>query len=68
MTEKQTQQVLDHLNRFGSITSFEAIMQYRITRLAAVIFELKRLGYKIKTKMVYNGKKRWGVYSLDSNS
>lgn len=37
----QKEIVLNHLNEFGSITSMEAIEQYRITRLAHHIWDLK---------------------------
>lgn len=47
MTQKE--QVLHHLKRHGSITSWEAIMEYGITRLSAWIHELKKDGYKIES-------------------
>lgn len=34
--------VLNHLKEHGSITSWEAIKEYGITRLSAVIFELRK--------------------------
>lgn len=34
--------VLQHLKDFGSITSWEAIREYGITRLSAVIFNLRK--------------------------
>jgi hypothetical protein len=52
---KQTQAdaVLDHLLQFGSITSIEAIDNYKITRLSAVIHNLRhRDGIKIDTERV----------------
>ena len=41
--------VLKHLLRKGSITSWEAIEKYRITRISARIFELRNLGHDIKS-------------------
>ena len=41
MAEKRKTQkevILEHLRKYGSITSMEAIEKYHITRLAAVIF------------------------------
>lgn len=37
----QKTRVLNHLKDFGSITSWEAFQDYGITRLSAVIFDLK---------------------------
>lgn len=36
------ERVLQHLKDFGSITSWEAIREYGITRLSAVIFNLRK--------------------------
>ena len=65
---KQTEQVLDYMMMYGSISTIEAFEVFRITRLAAVIFNLKKLGYNIKTTMESRGNKRWGVYHLVRNS
>lgn len=45
---KQTM-VLEHLKNFGTITSLEAIEKYGATRLAAIIFQLRKKGYNIVT-------------------
>lgn len=47
---KQQQRVLDYMNAFGSISSMEAFQDLGVTRLAAVIFELKRKGIAIRSK------------------
>lgn len=48
---KQTQYkiVLDHLRRYGSISSWQAFEEYGITRLSAVIFDLRGAGHNITT-------------------
>lgn len=46
----QKQLVLGHLLEFGCITPNEAIYKYHITRLGAVIFDLKKDGYAIETE------------------
>lgn len=38
----KTQKVLDHLKKYGSITSWEAIDNYGATRLSAIIFNLRK--------------------------
>ena len=48
----QLKQVLDYLQEHGSITSWDAIMKFRITRLSSVIYLLRRRGYDIKSTMV----------------
>ena len=37
------EKILKHLKDFGSITSIEAFEQYKVTRLSAVIFELRKV-------------------------
>lgn len=39
--------VLRHLQRHGSITSWEAIQEYGATRLSAIIFNLRHSGWDI---------------------
>lgn len=45
----KTQQVFEHLLTNKSITSWEAIQKYGATRLSAIIFNLRKLGYNIDT-------------------
>jgi hypothetical protein len=56
--------VLEHLHRFKSITSWQAITKYRATRLSAIIFRLKEEGINIKTEMVYKKGDCYAVYKL----
>ena len=48
----QYDRVLNHLKRFGSITSWEAIMEYGITRISATIYQLRQDGYLIDSVVV----------------
>lgn len=50
MTQKE--QVLQYLKKYGTITSWDAITTFGITRLADVILRLRRDGYKITTKTI----------------
>lgn len=52
--EKQTQRkaVLDYLIKNGTITSMEAFEKFGVTRLSAIIFDLRRKGYGIFTNMI----------------
>lgn len=44
---KQQERVLNYMNEFGSISSLEAFKDLGVTRLSAVIFNLKRKGHVI---------------------
>ena len=59
-TNTQRRIVLEHLEKFGSITTLEARNELFIMGIAARIFELKERGYNIITEMVpvYFGCKR----------
>jgi len=46
----QREAVLSHLEEHGHITSMQAIQQYGATRLSAIIYLLRRRGYRIKTE------------------
>ena len=47
MSNTQELQILNHLKKHKFITSWEAIQEYRITRLSARIYELREKGHKI---------------------
>lgn len=47
----KTQKVKEHLLEHGSITSWDAIEKYGATRLSAIIFNLRKQGYDIRTIM-----------------
>ena len=60
----QIDHILGHLLTGGAITPLEALKMYGCMRLGARIWDLKKMGYKIKTKMVKDGDKRYAEYSL----
>lgn len=55
----QSERIARHLRDYGSITSLEAIQEYRIMRLASRISDLKRKGLPIQREMV-SGRNRYG--------
>lgn len=60
----QKEQVLSHLRINGFITNFDALNNYRICRLSAIIKDLRNEGYKIAT-LLQNGKvNKYGIYVL----
>lgn len=71
-TEKMTQEkaILKHLTVYGSITSWEAFQDYGITRLSAIIYNLRykdNLNIKnenITLKNRYNNSVTFSKYKL----
>jgi len=55
----QKDKVIAYVRTYGSITPREAIDTYSITRLAAVIFDLKELGH-VFTTTIEKGKNKFG--------
>ena len=45
--KSQSDAILWHLKKYGSITSYEAIKEYGATRLSAIIFNHRKDGYNI---------------------
>ena len=64
MSDTQENIILNHLKKHKFITSWEAITQYRITRLSARIFELRERGHQIITNHINENGKRFAEYSL----
>ena len=56
--------VLNHIKRYKKISSMQAFSKYNITRLAAVVYNLRAKGYAIKTDIVTNAKSTYAVYSI----
>lgn len=59
--------ILEHLKSESSITSMEAFQKYGATRLSAIIFEFRKLGYDIETQELltknrYGETTRYGKY------
>lgn len=66
----QNERVLRHLKDYKSITSWEAITEYGITRISSVIHRLRKNGFKISTEYKtkqnrYGDKVNYGVYKLE---
>ena len=47
----QKEEVLRHLMTYRTITSFEAIKEYNITRLADKIYQLRKEGFNISSTL-----------------
>ena len=68
MQNTQENIILDHLKEHKFITTWEAIQEYRITRLSARIYELREKGYQIITKNITENGKTFAEYSLISTT
>ena len=70
--DSQHKLVLEHMKHRGGIHPEMAHELYGIFRLGAIIFNIKKEGHKVDTKMVYytkpSGRRgRYAVYSLAEN-
>lgn len=61
----QRQAILDYLKQGNSLTPLEALNKFGSFRLGAVIFELKKEGHNITTKIINNGKKHFASYKIE---
>ena len=48
-----------------TISSFQAFNKFGITRLAARCFELRQLGFNIKTKRIHKKGTHYDIYFID---
>ena len=55
----QNERIIDYINKFGSITQFEALRDLGVMRLASRISDLKMLGYPVESEMI-TVKNRYG--------
>jgi hypothetical protein len=62
--EQHTKIIKDHLKKHKSITTWEAIKKYKITRLSGRIFDLREAGVKIKSIWQESKGKRYVKYCL----
>ena len=70
--ESQAGLILNHLESGKEINPLEALSKYGCYRLGAIIFNLKREGYKIHTRIERfkkpNGRKgHYAVYKMEEN-
>lgn len=61
--DTQNLKILNHL-KHDSITSWEAWEKYHITRLSARIYDLKQLGYDIRSVREENDNSHYARYFL----
>lgn len=69
----QEELVLEYLQEYKEITSWEAFMRFGITRISAKIFNLRKMGYDISTNYLtkknrYGVTVTYGVYRLEGEN
>ena len=52
MKKTQVQEIIDHMTKFGSITTLEAIFNYGCTRLASRIHDIRKMGIIVNVETV----------------
>lgn len=62
-SKTQREMCLEYLEMYGSITPLEALTAFNSFRLSALIFQLRKDGYIITTKLNDDGKK-FAIYTL----
>ena len=70
---KQSERILDYLNKFGSITPLDAFRDLGITKLATRVSEMKKEGIEfeqeyVKTKNRFNEEVSYMKYRLKEAS
>lgn len=68
----QCEQIIDYLNKFGSITPMEAFADLGITKLATRVSEMRKDGREFKIETVKSTNRfgktiRYAKYSLKEN-
>lgn len=51
---KQLDKVVRHMERYGSITPAEAVKEYGIYRLSAIVYTMKKRGFPVESNMEYS--------------
>ena len=60
-----TAKVLAALKRGERLSQIDAFNRFRTTRLAAIIWNLRKAGHDISAEIIQNGGTRYAIYSLD---
>jgi len=68
---RQEQLMLNHMERYGGISTRDAVRKYDIMRPQSRVNDLRRKGYNILTEMKYRKRRdgttvRWAYYKLVS--
>ena len=66
MQKTKTDMVLAQLKKAPKkgVTSLDAFMKWRVTRLSSIIYNLKHQGYPITTEIKYEKGRSYAIYRL----
>jgi len=64
MTDSQNKTILNWLKSGQVITQFTAASYFGIFRLSARIYDLRRQGHNIESKLQFEGSQHWSEYSI----
>ena len=64
--KSKTKQIENYLIKVGRITSLQAFTMFGLTRLASVIFRLRKSGWVISTTIIHEGEVNYARYKLIS--
>ena len=70
MLRKKTQkeEILNYFQSGGVLTTIDALRKFGCFRLAAIVFDLKKDGHDIHTRIQYEGGKKYAKYKLKVKS
>lgn len=60
----QEQRIIDYIEKHGSITPWEAVVDLHILRLSARVYDMKARGVPIVTTIRQNDGVRWAEYTI----
>ena len=63
----QNRMILKHLETQGTINQLDALNKYRCMRLASRINDLKNMGYRIKSRIIFTPESKYAEYSLTNS-
>ncbi|GAT33259.1 helix-turn-helix domain-containing protein [Terrimicrobium sacchariphilum] len=66
-TQSQADAILAYLRAKGRITPMEALRKFGSFRLGARIYDLKRRGFMIHTKLIERRGKRFAQYEMSND-
>jgi hypothetical protein len=62
--ESQNKTVLAHLQKYHSLTAVQAVGLYKIYRLSGRIYDLRKNGYAVASRLISEKSKHWSEYFL----
>lgn len=64
--ESQCKRIATYLKKGGRLTPIDALNLFGCFRLSARIADLRKMGYKVKTRIVSRNRKNYAEYYLEA--